>query len=132
MRPARRRLSAVGVAILLAVGTAGCVNEPTMDAPTPASAPAADQAELQALTDDFKEYMNDNFGDGYGQEPVSWYSKIKSIEFVAPDALVIKTSLSASDGEAVKSIATAVDMYSSEDPASIQIFGEKGEKLFEY
>ena len=89
-----------------------------------------DEALAKQKTKDLKVYLKDNFGGGYGQKPVSWYSAIKSVSYDTPDYLVIRSSLSLKSTRDLESIKTALSYYEG-TPSSVLILGKNDVDLFE-
>ena len=117
-------------ASLVGAGLIGCAEVPTAPARSASESKASQAATLQNRAANLRSYLRENFGGGYGQPPVSWYSTIKSVTFVDDDRLVVKTSLTLQDGAAVHSIATALRSY-SDLPANVQVLTSNGEVLVE-
>ncbi|MDO8963432.1 MAG: hypothetical protein Q7W30_02955 [Coriobacteriia bacterium] len=115
---------------LIGAGLIGCTEVTTAPAPSESKPKAAQVANLQGRAENLRRYLKENFGGGYGQPPVSWYSRIKSVTFVDDDRLVVKTSLTLNDGAAVRSVATALRNY-SDLPASVKVLASNGEVLVE-
>jgi hypothetical protein len=137
------RLAAVVLASVLFAS--GCTSSSTSSQPsssTPpqaaattgsektAESPSQDDASIKRQTADLKSYLKENFGGGYGQKPVSWYGSIKSVTFVTPDHLVLKTSLSRKDSSKLNSIVTALNFHDG-TPSQVEIIGRDGVKLFQ-
>jgi hypothetical protein len=117
-------------ASLVGAGLVGCAEVTTAPAPSPSQPKVAEATALQERAANLRSYLEENFGGGYGQPPVSWYSRIKSVTFVDDDRLVVKTSLTLKDGDAVRSIATALRYY-SDLPANVEVLASNGEVLVE-
>lgn len=115
---------------LVGAGLIGCAEVTTAPAPSESKPKAAQVVTLQKRGENLRRYLEENFGGGYGQPPVSWYSSIKSVTFVDDDRLVVKTSLTLKDGAAVHSIATALRGY-SDLPANAEVLASNGEVLVE-
>lgn len=115
-------------AAIVIAGLTGCA-EVTAE-PTPAVIEPATAASLEERSAAMRRYLEENFGGGYGQPPVSWYSKVESVTYVDDDRLVVQTSLTLNDGAAVHSLATALRFY-SDLPAKVEVLAGNGEVLVE-
>lgn len=127
--PPRMGAFLMSTAVVMA-GLTGCA-EVTAE-PTPAATESAAEhaARLEERSAALRAYLQENFGGGYGQPPVSWYSSVKSVTFVDDDHLVVQTSLTLNDGAAVHSLATALRYY-SDLPAKVEVLAGDGEVLVE-
>lgn len=117
-------------AAMVIAGLTGCAEVTAEPAPA-VTEPAANQAaSLEERSAALRRYLEENFGGGYGQPPVSWYSKVKSVKYVDDDRLVVQTSLTLKDGDAVRSLATALRFY-SDLPPKVEVLAGNGEVLVE-